>query len=405
MELGIRNFTEAGNNLMWRKGWETYQREECKSKTRAKMENKVHYDRIFNALTDNRSIDVMVDESLEAVKKMPEKEFIIKYVQENKYKMNPKDIADAIAIALEVKEVNAVRSIFNTVMEQLKNDPIELNDSMRRSIAIDGSVVNIIASNSGVIASANPLSITGVSSMVVDQDSGERGIVVWEGDNQAPVRGVNPTDAGFRMSEVPAQFSVPTILPPPIVPTTFNRQGLPTTSEIPRSIDLKPPPPPKPLAIRWKTEEMSAQTEMSGDYPSADLADVMIPFNVGKTPPQDIMRSQFMYGGKDQGNTSKREREFQAGLKRVNDPQEPLKYQMTKFKESKGTSTLLHEGNEQYSVGSRLNEKAVGLQNYYGIGRPFGSTNIQRTDSGTQIMSPIGGNIRQYFGESSGSQP
>jgi len=400
MELGIRNFTEAGNNLMWRKGWETYQREQCKSKTRVKMENKVHYDRILNSLTDNRSIDVMVDESLEAVKKMPEREFIIKYVQENKYKMSPKDIADAIAIALEipVDDTAAVRSIFMTVMEELRNSPPELYETIQRPIAIDGTVVNIISSSQGVIASANPLSITGVSSMVVDQESGERGIVLWEGDYQAPVRGINPTDAGERMSEVPAQFSVPSILPPPIAPTTFNRQGLPSTSEIPRSIPLKPPPPPKPLAIRWKTEEMNTQTEMSGDYPSADLADIMIPFNVGKTPPQDIMRSQFIYAGKDQGNTSRREREFQAGLKRVNNPKEPLKYEITKMKESRGTSTLLHEGNEEYSVGSRLNEKAVGLQYYYGRGRPFGATNIERTDSGVQIMSP-------FSASSSGSQP
>ena len=86
MQLGIQNFTEAGNDLMWRKGWESFQREHCKSKTKARMENKLHYDRILNSLTDNRSIDVLVPKSLENVKKMTEKEMIISLTLAIKFK-------------------------------------------------------------------------------------------------------------------------------------------------------------------------------------------------------------------------------------------------------------------------------------------------------------------------------
>lgn len=232
MEVGIRNFTEAGNNLMWRKGWRDYQHEKCLSKGRVKMENKVHYDRILNSLTDNRSIDVLVEPSMENVKKMPEREFIIKYVNESKGKMTPQNIAVAIAIALDVPVTDSakIRSIFNSVMDQLKSVVPPQNAQI--SIAVDDRPIEIIATPSGVRASENPISMTGVSSVSIDEESGERGVQIWEGDNQAPIRGINPTDAGFRMTEVPAQFSVPTGLPPNIMDVMYNRQGLPNTNSL-----------------------------------------------------------------------------------------------------------------------------------------------------------------------------
>lgn len=257
MELDIRNFTEAGNNLMWRKSWETFQREHCKSKSYVRRENKVHYDRILNSLTDNRSIDIRVDSSLDSVRKMPEREFLIKYIQENKDRMTPVQIAIAIAVAVDVpvEDTSGMRTIFNLVMEELKKNPPTLAEV---SIAIDDRPVEIIADDFGVRASENPISFQGVPSVRVDLDSGERGIFVWEGDNQAPVRGINPTDAGERITEVPAQFSVPTILPPPVRPLRYNREAIPNTSQLPSVILMGGP-----------LRESGTQTE--GEYPNAPV--------------------------------------------------------------------------------------------------------------------------------------
>jgi len=401
MELGIRNFTEAGNNLMWRKGWEEYQREKCMSKTRDKMENKVHYDRIFNALTDNRSIDVLVDESLESVKKMPEKEFIIKYVQEHKGKMTPEAITEALVIAMEipVDDIMGIRSIFNTVMEQLRSDPPELAETIMRPIAIDRTVVNIISTNQGVIASANPLSITGIPSVVIDEESGERGITVWEGDNQAPVRGINPTDAGFRMTEVPAQFSVPTALPPRITPLVFNRQGLPDTSQLPNVVN-----PPKPMMLDYYPHNdlnMGSQTEVSGEYPNAEVVSQMTA----------SLSENFIHAGKKQGKLPASEKQIRAmGMI------------------SKGTGTILHEVDPDMTKVERIKGKLPMeaqiqhhteprgyLHRYEDLGRPVGSTSSSRMPSGAQIFSPIAGtsasDVRKYFrtdpllGSSSKSKP
>jgi hypothetical protein len=389
MELDIQNFTEAGNNLMWRKPWEMFQREHCKSKTRVKMENKVHYERILNSLTDNRSIDILVDKSLEAVKKMPEKEFIIKYVHENRYKMSAKELTESIAVAMEipVDDVSAIRSIFNTVMEQLRNDPPELYETIQRPIAIDGTVVNIISSSQGVIASANPLSITGVSSMVVDQDSGELGVTVWAGDNQVPVRNIAPTDAGFRLTEVPAQFSVPTSLPPPMRPVTFNRQGLPDTTQLPNVIVNSP----KPMMLDYYPHNdlnMGSQTDITGEYPNAETVSKM-------TEP---LKEMFIHAGEKQGRKPSAEKKIR---------------EMGMI--SKGTGTILHEVDPMYAEAKRIKGKLPieaqiadhpdprgYLHKYEDLGRPsytytpddmprtsYGA--ISRTFSGAQIMSPISG--------------
>lgn len=267
MELGIGNFTEAGNNLMWRKGWRRYQREECMSKGYARMENKVHYDRIVDALTDNRSIDVLVDSTLKNVKKMPEKDFIIKYVDENRDKMTPEKIAVAIAIALDIPVDNTVKikEIFAAVMEQLRNAPPILAEI---SIAVNDRPVEIIADDFGVRASENPISYQGVPSVVIDEISGEMGIQVWEGDNQSIVRGINPTDAGYRITEVPAQFSVPTEIPPELRGIRFNRQAIPDTNPLSRvttsvQTEGEYPPPVK------SSPEYLRETSVARFVPSA----------------------------------------------------------------------------------------------------------------------------------------
>jgi hypothetical protein len=103
MELGIQNFTPAGNNLVWRKGWRKYQENICKeSKGAIRNVNKTHYDRILYSLTDNRSIDVLNEPSIKDVKKMDPREYIIKYIHEYKDKKSIREMTEGLMIALEV---------------------------------------------------------------------------------------------------------------------------------------------------------------------------------------------------------------------------------------------------------------------------------------------------------------
>jgi hypothetical protein len=285
MQVGIQNFTDAGNDLMWRSSWEKYQRERCKSKTMTKLENRVHYDRIFNALTDIRSIDVLNKASLKNVKKMDQKEYIIKYINENKDKKSPKELTEAIAIALEVPVEDKIRmrAIFNDVMEQLKAGPPQLAEV---SIAIDGKTVPIIADDFGVHAGANPFGFTGVPSFHRDEETGERGVVVWAGDNQAPVREFvygglanrGLSDSGDRVFEMPGQFSVPITIPRQMEPITYNRLALPDTNQL-ENIPTYPTPQRslEGYAGLAKTLRTSNQREMGGTqtkefYPSAIIS-------------------------------------------------------------------------------------------------------------------------------------
>ena len=51
MELNYSNLTDPNqNNLKYRKQFENFQKEKCKSKTMLNMENRIHYNRILNAL-------------------------------------------------------------------------------------------------------------------------------------------------------------------------------------------------------------------------------------------------------------------------------------------------------------------------------------------------------------------
>jgi hypothetical protein len=102
MELGIQNFTQAGNNLSWRGDWENYQAKECKSKTSKRIANKVHYQRILNTLTDTRSIDVLNEPSLKNVKKIGGDAFLIKYIQENSNSKNIQDLVTGLGAALGI---------------------------------------------------------------------------------------------------------------------------------------------------------------------------------------------------------------------------------------------------------------------------------------------------------------
>jgi hypothetical protein len=258
MQLDIQNFTSAGNNLMYRKDWEDFQHKRCKSKTKVKMENKLHYDRILNALTDNRSIDILNDASLKNVKKMDTREYIIQYIEACNGKKNIKQMTDGIAIALNVSVTDTAeyRKIYDMVVEELNyfQDLQRRFDPKSIDISIDGRTVAIRSLEDGVTASENPFSITGVPSVRVDEETGEQTVTVWEGDNQAPVRAMTYSNSGQVMTEVPAQFSIPTNLPPPMRPVSFNREALPDT--------------------------MTFATQTEGDYPSSALE--MTPANVQK---------------------------------------------------------------------------------------------------------------------------
>ena len=306
---------------MYRKDWERFQREKCESKTMAKMENKLHYDRIFNGLTDNRSIDILNDESLKNVKKMDIREYIIQYIQESNGKKTPQQIAEAVAIALAipVTDTAAFRNIFKMVMEELKANPPVLAEV---SIAIDGRTVPIIADDFGVRAGDNIFSTDGVPSQVVDEETGELAVAYWSGDNQVPERrGMSSSgfrltafaNSGDRMTEVPGQFSLPTSLPPPMMPVVFNRSALPDTTELPYQVDPSlmvnnnnapralPAPeahnglnelfvprttyirtfatePSVPSSVSLREVATSTGTQTYGDYPSSALE--MTPENV-----------------------------------------------------------------------------------------------------------------------------
>jgi hypothetical protein len=239
MELRIENFTENGNHLKWRSAWRDYQQKRCRTKSHARIANKMHYGRILDSLTDNRSIDVLVDKSLKSVKKMDMDEVIFNFIEESKGKFPPDQLAEKIAIALEVPldDTVAYRKIFDLVMEQIKSGPPPLAEV---SIAVDGRPVEIKATEEGVVASKNPFSLTGVSSVHIDEETGEHGVTVWSGDNQAPSRMVDI--GGFKTKQFggsgeretfnPMQFSVPTSLPPPMKTVAFNREAIPTSNEL-----------------------------------------------------------------------------------------------------------------------------------------------------------------------------
>jgi hypothetical protein len=258
MELCIENFRPGGNNLMYRNQWNDFQHKRCQSKTKVKMENKLHYDRIIDALTDNRSIDILNDDSLKNVKKMDTREYIIQYIKDSNGKKNIKQMTDGIAIALNIPpgDSGEYRKIYDMVVEELNyfQDLQRRFDPKSIDISIDGRSVAIKSLEDGVTASENPFSLTGVPSVSVDQETGEQKVTVWSGDNQAPVRAMTYSNSGQRMTEVPGQFSVPSTLPPRMRPVSFNREGLPDTTTL------------------------ATQTE--GDYPPASLE--MTPGNVQK---------------------------------------------------------------------------------------------------------------------------
>jgi hypothetical protein len=209
----------------------------------SKMENRLHYDRIFQGLTNNRSIDVLVPETLKNVKKMSTEEYIKKYINENNGIKSPQQLTVAIAIALNIPVASPdYVKVFNMVMEEMKRKPPVLAEV---SIAIDGKTVQIKADDEGVIASANTFSFDGVASQRIDEETGELATVYYEGDNQVATRnydtgGFSPASfaqSGDTMTEVPGQFSLPTRLPPRISPVVFNRNGLPDTTQLPYEVD------------------------------------------------------------------------------------------------------------------------------------------------------------------------
>lgn len=290
MELGIQNFTPAGNNLMYRKEWEKYQRDMCESKTRVRMVNRLHYDRIFNGLTDNRSIDVLNNASLKNVKKMDSREFIIKYVQENNGKKSVQEMTEALAMALEidVKDTVSYRNLFNAVIDEMKmiqNITSGLIENGQIAVSIDGKDVLFEATQQGVKASDNPFSLDGIPSRKRDDETGEIGVAVWQGDNQAASRafvgggfsGAGLTDSGDIKTEVPGQFSLPTSLPPPMMPVTFNRRAMPDSNQLESRVRMQltkmeltdASPANMPTNTRTQTESY---------YPNPAVS--MTPFNV-----------------------------------------------------------------------------------------------------------------------------
>lgn len=274
MELCIENFTEAGNNLMWRADWESYQKKICESKTMTRMENKIHYNRIVDGLSNNRSIDVLNEDSLKNVKKMDEEEYIIKYIEENKGSKTPQEIVNGLAVAMSISVSDNARmkSLYDMVLKQLRENPPVLAEV---SIAIDGKTVPIIANEDGVRAGENTVSFDFPATQSRDDMTGE--IIAISTPQGRPNR-LNTGafgGAGERMTEVPGQFSLPIRLPPPMMPVTFNRLALPDTNVVPA-------PPTYPTSSKGynqdilrglfadDSKEMGTQTD-EDNYPGAAL--------------------------------------------------------------------------------------------------------------------------------------
>ena len=104
MQLNIENFTSDGNQLLYRDGWNKFQKEKCMSKSRITKQNKLHYDRILYSLTDTKSINVLNKESTKALTKMTENEYIAMYVREWSGKKSPDEMASAIHLSYPESE-------------------------------------------------------------------------------------------------------------------------------------------------------------------------------------------------------------------------------------------------------------------------------------------------------------
>ena len=253
MELNYSNLTDPNqNNLKYRKQFENFQKEKCKSKTMLNMENRIHYNRILNALTDNRSIDILNKSSLENVNKLNEKEFIIKYVNENRSNKSPDNMVLALAIALEIPlgETRRIQSLYDMVIEEMNIIFQVTNDLIRApkriDISVDGETVSIEANQNGVTASSNPFSLDAVPNLRRDLETGILDVVHWAGDNQSqmtPNRNFGDfNQGGFNTNNIggsgeilfndPARFSLPTNLPRRSNPVVIGRDGIPDNNEL-----------------------------------------------------------------------------------------------------------------------------------------------------------------------------
>lgn len=69
METQIESFAVSGNKLLWVPKWNHKQEEECHKKTKPLTSKKNYYSRVIGSLSDTRSVDVLVPESIRFLKK------------------------------------------------------------------------------------------------------------------------------------------------------------------------------------------------------------------------------------------------------------------------------------------------------------------------------------------------
>lgn len=254
MELDWRNFEPEGNNLKWLSGWEEFQMKNCKSKTKYEAANRNHYDRIINALTDNKSVDVLNKDSTVALDKMTEKEYIIHYVKENHGNMTPEAMATGIAFSYPAHGSSLVSpstepsAHYRALMNHVINIISQIRNGMTEAeimVAFDGYTSTMIATPEGVRATESRHSLDLPESVSRDEETGELATVVYSGTNSAPDRGSGRraymprgfnnrplSGSGEREFQNPMQFTIPSRLPPPIPQLTWTREALPSTSEL-----------------------------------------------------------------------------------------------------------------------------------------------------------------------------
>jgi hypothetical protein len=216
MELDIANFKPGGNNLKWKTAFDTLVLEDCFSKSKHVAENKNYYSTILHSLTSNRSVDVLVPESTAYLRKSEFEESDFKESDESDFKQSKESDSNSVVVAINQKPVT------------------------------------IVATERGVVARSNPLSLD-LPTMTQQNLEGE--IVVkqtYRPDFQAPELSAYQqayqkayTDemkklmgaSGDTVTSTPKQFSVPTSLPPP-VPPTVTVQGVPSTNELAKKLKI-----------------------------------------------------------------------------------------------------------------------------------------------------------------------
>jgi len=141
MELNIANFTEKGNRLKWKTAFDNFQKEDCFSKSKYVAANKNYYSRMLHSLTNNRSVDVLVPESIANLRKSSPDDIVKSVIKIGVYE--PQKVAQNVSV---IADMSVSEAVF--LVDKIKNT-VQQNETV---IAINQQPVKITANESGVTA-------------------------------------------------------------------------------------------------------------------------------------------------------------------------------------------------------------------------------------------------------------